>query len=793
MDRFLDLSDPHGHLDSTPCELNLRPSPRHPLTHGEYFNKLVQWTDSFLRLDEQHSRPAEWLIPRILARAFLCRVSNIQVTRPHILPEAQADKLLFVLIYTISMFRFFYVTESQNDPHWICAFLYSYERANEDVASTVDILQHRYDPGQLQGLVTLLEADDPHPDRTSLVVHTANTSHGEPLDLLTLEPLDPVDPQFEEPEQDTIMYDGTQPTYIPVPLPQVPAVRITANSIEVGRNVAISMPGISIWSYDTPPPLQPTPDRTALHNVERQLEQVQKALHRLEEGGAGFPAPAPSPTPHEVTMAEAPAISYRIAGALPRIMVSPPREGIQPRSDSSLSNSVSQRLASLTINSPNPTTTMSGSTAHRPTVSSSAKEASRPGSRANSSSGVRPLSPLPKVSSDVPRPPSEGAVKPEVKTPSVMDDTTETKAKESEETGNPGSEISSSSNDLEKNRLLKARQAEEFQQSQLNRLVEQNQTLEQKAQALEATARERMAGLTVKEQQEKRQLILARIAAAEQDILESDKISRARKVVDSKIARNQTMSGTFIDHPIPIPSTVQNWTVEQTINYLADKTPDALQLIRSRLEEQAPPGGTHKQQRKMFSDDARSYDLPAPHGGQPVFVNQSAVTPEASSQIRMNTFGAAPPGGSRPYQQEPHRPSRFDYESPDRYPQGGDDGGGIPPRRGSHAAAGHPDDDDDDTSSTSTDHRSARSYHSRRNKHKKKKKAALPGKPVKIHDSGHRDALPPRRQTTPQYIGRMPIHSLEPDFYEDRPTCQAPPEFTPQFPYDNCHGSTSRQ
>ncbi|RPA76455.1 hypothetical protein BJ508DRAFT_331124 [Ascobolus immersus RN42] len=782
MDRFYPPTEPHD--NQTPSDFNLRPSPSFPFTHGDYFNSILQWTDSFLRLDQHAHEPIEWIIPRILARAFLCRVSNIQVMPPHLLPEAIEDRILFVIIYTISMFRFFGVTEGANDPHWIRAFIHSYELNTDDLPAAISTIQQRFDETQLVSLAQLLAEDNPNPGHLQALEYQEE----EPvvIDIDTLEPLNPIDPKFETSDQDTLMYDGSGPTYVPVPLPPMPAVRITPNSIEIARNVAISMPGLQVWSYDTPPPLQ----HVAISNLEQQMAVMQQAIQLLATGQVQ--QPLHSPPIRDTTMDDAPPESYTTGGALPRITISPPSEGVQSdnRTESSLNPSLHQQLASLSLTSPptRPLSTMSG--AH--TASSAAKAMSRSGSQQTTPSGSRSATPSgsrANITTDPPRHipiPGKDVEKAlaDAAAGSLIDKKSEppvlpapaSEAGQTEPDVKIKPDLSSSStspgpaepgpDELERNRAIRAQQAKEFEEGKLLRLREENARLTQKAKRLEATVQERNIQNEIKLQHELRQQTQERIAAAEALIAANEKENNSKRAaalrqsLQNKVDPQHPMQGTFEDvYPSlssPIPVKPSNFDVDSTLAYLSKQAPDALEMIKQRLIHtdvpQAPPGG-HSSRFKQHSDDARF---------------------NWQQQTRSSSW-REPDRSSRP--QDPYR-----YETGQSGSTGNDRHGGQPPRHGGPPAGAPGDDPGDD--SEDSDYRSIHSNRSRPPA-KPNKRRELPGKPVHVADKGHAAALPSRRQATPAYLGRMPIHSLEPDFYEDPATCRAPDNFVPTFPYDD--------
>ncbi|RPA73316.1 hypothetical protein BJ508DRAFT_334215 [Ascobolus immersus RN42] len=785
MDRFFPLPDLHD--EHTPSDFHLRPSPTHPFTHGSYFNTILQWTDSFLRLDATEGRPIEWLIPRILARAFLCRVSNAQIMPSQLLPEAVADRLLFVLVYTISMFRFFGVTEGPNDPPWMRAFIHTFELHEDDMPAVIRQLEARFERTPLLTLSETLANDDPNPGRLAILDAVIDD---EPMviDIDTIEPLNPIDERFAANDTDTLMYDGTGPTYIPAPLPPMPVARITSQSIEIGRNVAISMPGLQVWSYDTPPP---QPPHQAIDNLERQMLLLQQTLANLEQRVK----PQFSTSIPDTVMYDAPPESYQIRGALPRITLSPPREGVQQdlASVASTNPSLNKQLASLTLSSPQEQPPPIMSQPASPTPSITTPRATNPGTGSADMNPGGPSSTAPSTSAAA----GMSSLEDELAAAAAgsITESTPIKSKPASEhgshhSGTTDTEVKAESNhsraatpaDLETNRKIRAQQAKEFEEGKLKRLVEENARLAEKVARLEATAEERRIQQTIKAQHELREQHNARIAAAEAVILEADRLNNTQKTnqlrtsLANKRMATPAMPGAFDSDTTPVhtKTTAVPFDVDQTLDLLSKQAPEALDLLRQRLMSErhspAPPTG-RPVRHKLVSDDARF----APQGGQP----DSRFAPQGGQSLpfdHRHYSRSAPQGGSEHgfVRQDSgfRRGSTYDGN-----------GGPPPPRSGGRqpaAGAGDPGDDPSDDDSDVSDHRSVRSQPK-----KEKKRRELPGKPVHVHDHGYSATLPPRRQVTPAYLGRMPIHSVEPDFYEDQATCRAPRDFIPTFAYDD--------
>ncbi|RPA76382.1 hypothetical protein BJ508DRAFT_331157 [Ascobolus immersus RN42] len=784
-----DYTDPHDH-SVTPYIL--RPSPHYPTNHGAYLNTLIQWTDSFFLLDHHNRKPSEWLVPRILGTAFICRINHYEMaSTAKLIPQAQQDPVLFVTVYTLSMLHFFTMTASHNDPHWMRAFLYVHSCTRDDIPALLTQLEARYTPQQLQGLADELTHDNPNRE---LMGHRQQTEDDVIMvDLDTLEPLISYDPQYRVESNQTAMYDGSGPTYIPVPLPNVPAVRITPTSMEVARNVAITMPGVSIWSYDTPPPAHAQQQtQQALSSLEAQMALVQEALLALTQQQHHQPRLMPRPaTPidREITMRDAP--SYTTRGALPNILVSPPQENISSTTTSS-PFSLHRNLASLTISSPK-----------MPAAPSSlAKPPSRPGSalpsRSPSANASRQQSPTrPQVN----QPAGAGSEEPHIETTPKVETAdspkpaTSEKSEPDDDHPAPAKVEKTPSPDEHVSPYVKAAvgsvvQANDFQEQYAARLARENAELEQRVLAAETKVKESNQQLHIKQLQKEREALRARLAAADENIVTSHsdhhKMRGAtfRELSANKFANSPSpapMPGAYQEQP-STPSPAPQ-AIDATLALLQHQAPDALaELQRRLLQVDVNSHVDHSAQRF-----AQSHNQYAPQGGfRPKLKQIPELAPPGGTQYEQ-VYTTSPPGGTRGYHQA--------YVEEEKTPLGGrhnkkhrsNDRGRSESRRQHHqsrqAAGGAPEEPDDPDGSDFGDTSSSGSEASSRRRRRNRRKE-LPGRPLYVRDQRAVTQPTTRRMGTPAYLGRLHTPALDPEVYEDEATCRAPPEFQEIYRYD---------
>ncbi|RPA71736.1 hypothetical protein BJ508DRAFT_315346 [Ascobolus immersus RN42] len=806
-----DYFDPH---DQSLHPFYLRPSNRYPTTHGHYFNTLLRWTDSYLTLDAHYDYPDAWLLPRILAQAFMCRVSNHPMTRSTLLPEARRDPELFGIVYTLSMLQFFSITASAQDPHWMRAVIHLAAMHKEDLPALTGQLMERYTNDQLQDLIELLQADNPNRAFLALPVPHSDEDDILVVDLDDLEPINPAAPQFAAEENDTIMYDGTGPTYIPVPLPNIPAVRITPTSMEFGRNVAVSMPGISIWSYDTPPPVAPQ-HNPQLHNLEQQMLLMQQTLLQLLPAPQRLTTPADWPTSarartpslREVDMDDAPpSPRYTTKGALPRIVFSPPpRTSTSPSSQATLH----RRLENLSINTTTPKPQQIDKTSLKP-PSVVTMPASEP---------KRALSPT-KTPTNLPRPAGSPdrakspPIKPETDKPHSSKDQNPLggSADTSSADGNKPATLAPQSSgsqhsedqDVEADAAktaaeadaIRAKQAEEFQVAYAQRLTEENADLEAKVLAMESKAQQARLQIQIKEMQEQRAALQARMIAAEKGHLEAHSANQTQKTRIFSRYRTPDFPGAFgaedspsvseykpDAHPAPPPAPPQPSTaahIDATLEMLAQQAPEALEELKKRIRADLTPSHVDMSAAR-FAQSTPYSSTPAPRGGmsgKKGFTEIPALAPQGGT-IRSNVYGSAPHGGMNHGSQQQGTPQEQHPEQ-----QRGRSQSKQHPNRESN-----PNNDPDDDSSSSSDSGSRREdsksdsrSRRRRRRARRRRRRELEGKPIR--NPAQQPSTTNRRLGTPAYLGRLHAASLEPELFEDEATCRAPPDFLDLYPYD---------
>lgn len=188
-------------------------------------NTLLQWTDSFLTLDDNFGRPPHWWLARLLARAFLCRLPEVAlISAKEMVPQAHTPEL-FTYVYIISTMDFFAAYQTDQDPQWLRAFIHIYRDNGGDPAETSNRIIEIFEEPDLQKLNFDLERVLALPQPRLAIPTNFN-----PLKI-TIRPLDIA--SFNERETEDVEMEDLV-TYEPRVLPQpMPAICITNEGIEI--------------------------------------------------------------------------------------------------------------------------------------------------------------------------------------------------------------------------------------------------------------------------------------------------------------------------------------------------------------------------------------------------------------------------------------------------------------------------------------------------------------------------------------------------------------------------------
>ncbi|RPA83120.1 hypothetical protein BJ508DRAFT_324711 [Ascobolus immersus RN42] len=747
----------------------------HPTTYGDYFNKLIEWTDSFCRIDELQHFPAQWFLPRIMARAFRCRVDNLPMTSSRVMaPEARQDPYLFVTVYTITIFDFFIRTQSPNDPYWLNKFLHTFQICEDDPAATAQALLDFFAIEQLDQLLEILWHDDPNPGRDKIPWTDDDVDMQD--QSITLAPLRPDSPAFSR--EDTPMFDRSMSSYVPVPLPNIPVVRLTGTTLDVQRNVAITLPnGLSIYTYDQPPVIQQNnkPSNEWDHQLQRLQQSLASVLARFDDRDT------------EMTDVHRHTPSLPSVGRAP--MLGDPTPNFSPSLLHSPTLSLQAQLARLSIESPRTTTMTNPTTPTKPADVNAPAKATEP---------KKPASPKQRFGDTTP----EKAASPKVAEAEPVsteipagNNTSITVPNNPQATPNPYTAQSQ----IELSRSV------EFQKATLDRLADENASLQQLVDFANAQAVERRQRLEIKAAQDRRTHLQKALAELEGSIETTDRdlnrqdMSLRQHYKPSSIPR-KVLPGTFSpenqpaaptgagpsnlapqgasigapqggqnDPIINLPGDVQTMSVQELLEFLAVQAPDAMDILRSRFlpTDNKPIEPLYIDRsaerfeastKRPKKDKSVKTNRPPPVQSYAAFDAAANIHPSRAQQINQPYTTASRPNNERPGRD----PQRRTQE-------------GAPPGDSDSS------DDEDDRHRREpewTDHRQPRRR--RRNREERRRSRS-----VRIRDPEPHPIPPPVRRVQNNYLGRLPTASLDPDFVEYASICCAPPHFQPAFAYDS--------